>query len=493
MSSDPKIDNVDTPKVIGQGSYGCVHKPQMKCKNKTQKKNNVSKLMKKNSAVNELHEYGYIDAADKNHNLYLGKPIMCDIEETDTNRKAIQDCNNEMFVSSKLQDYALLVMNDGGQNLEQFANDVYNNWQDTPENRNKIELFWLEVSRLFYGLQIFHKHNIVHHDLKPQNIVYDGTSNRLNFIDFGFMTPVSKLIHDTVHSTYWSKTHHWSFPWENIYMNRRRYINMMDNMSFNRNKVFNNDATSVTSNCEVFFHFIISPTIDRKNKSYMRAGLLEQYYIMLSELTYDDYARFVNKSIDTTDSYGVGIALSYVLHRTRKFISDDLYSELGDLFANMTTPNMFNRYDVDLLLLEYENIMRESKLLEKHNMRYENHILVKGNQIPAKVLHHIDKLANLEYTLTPEQLTNEALEYNHLCPDGKMYKPTTKRCIKICKDGYVRDANFKCVKDKYNYVYVPCPADKDRNPLTRRCVKKCKSGYLRDKTYKCKKGSDPFE
>jgi hypothetical protein len=74
-----------------------------------------------------------------------------------------------------------------------------------------------------------------------------------------------------------------------------------------------------------------------------------------------------------------------------------------------------------------------------------------------------------------------------------MYKPTTKRCIKICKDGYVRDANFKCVKDKYNYVYVPCPADKDRNPLTRRCVKKCKSGYLRDKTYKCKKGSDPFE
>jgi hypothetical protein len=159
----------------------------------------------------------------------------------------------------------------------------------------------------------------------------------------------------------------------------------------------------------------------------------------------------------------------------------------------MTTPNMFNRYDVDILLLEYENIMRESKLLEKHNVRYENHILVKGNQIPAKVLHHIDKLANLEYTLTPEQLTNEALEYNHLCPDGKMYKPTTKRCIKICKDGYVRDANFKCVKDKYNYVYVPCPADKDRNPLTRRCVKKCKSGYLRDKTYKCKKGSNPFE
>ena len=307
------------------------------------------------------------------------------------------------------------------------------------------------------------------------------------------MTPVSTLIRDTEHSTYWSKTHHWSFPWENVYMNRRKFINLIDNMSYNRNKVYNSDATSISTDCAAFFMFILPPEILVKNRANIASGLLKQYYLMLSDLAYDDYDRFVSKSIDTTDSYGAGIALSYVLHRTRKFIPDDMYLELGDLFANMTTPNMFNRYDVDLLLLEYENIMRDSKLLEKHNLRYEHHILVKGNQIPAKVLTHIDKLANLEYKLSPEQLTNEALEYNHLCPDGKMYKPTTRRCIKICKDGYVRDANFKCVKDKYNYVYVPCPNDKDRNPLTRRCVKKCKTGYLRDKTYKCKKGTNPFE
>ena len=31
-----------------------------------------------------------------------------------------------------------------------------------------------------------------------------------------------------------------------------------------------------------------------------------------------------------------------------------------------------------------------------------------------------------------------------------------------------------------------CPEGKERNPKTKRCVKKCKSGYVRDKTFKCK-------
>ena len=37
------------PKVVGEGTYGCVHKPALKCKNKNDKKdpNTVSKLMTK--------------------------------------------------------------------------------------------------------------------------------------------------------------------------------------------------------------------------------------------------------------------------------------------------------------------------------------------------------------------------------------------------------------------------------------------------------------
>lgn len=32
------------------------------------------------------------------------------------------------------------------------------------------------------------------------------------------------------------------------------------------------------------------------------------------------------------------------------------------------------------------------------------------------------------------------------CPSGKELNPKTKRCVKVCKDGFQRNANFKCSK-----------------------------------------------
>ena len=40
---------MNKPKIVGEGTYGCVHKPALKCKNKIDKQdpNKVSKLMTK--------------------------------------------------------------------------------------------------------------------------------------------------------------------------------------------------------------------------------------------------------------------------------------------------------------------------------------------------------------------------------------------------------------------------------------------------------------
>jgi len=69
--------------VIGEGTYGCVHKPPVKCKNKTRKnktrKNNtssISKLMTDSNAKNELREFKFISSADNKKQLYLGKPYL---------------------------------------------------------------------------------------------------------------------------------------------------------------------------------------------------------------------------------------------------------------------------------------------------------------------------------------------------------------------------------------------------------------------------------
>lgn len=485
-------DNLGVPRVIGQGTYGCVHKPQMKCKNKSRKsKRTVSKLMTNNNADSELQEYKTISSIDKKKKIYLGPPSKCNVDDIELNRNATIQCQDESLIPTQLNKYSLLIMKDGGVNLQQFADNVRKNWKNTPDNKNKMELFWLEVSRLFYGLKVFHDNEIMHHDLKQQNIVYNEKQNRLNFIDFGFMTKKSHIINYAKKSKYMLSTrYHWSFPWDLAFINENSYSYAADTPP--SKKIFAEYANEIKSNCKYFFKSIF-PT-DLISEAYPIAiqKMLEEYYVLISQLKIKNYDQFLNKSIDTIDSYGVGIALLYVLNRTGQFLDVDLFERLGFLFVNMVSPDVYSRYNVDELLHQYESIMLNSGLLYKHNKHYENHILANGKQIPTNIQNVIYNISEEGFLIPHNEIIDTEISTKRLCPDGKEYKMTTKRCVNNCKDGYIRDENFKCIKDRTRKMYKLCPKGKQRNPLTNRCVKDCKPGYLRDKTFKCRKGFNPF-
>ena len=94
------------------------------------------------------------------------------------------------------------------------------------------------------------------------------------------------------------------------------------------------------------------------------------------------------------------------------------------------------------------------------------------------------------------------------------YNPATKRCVKACPKGKIRNSTFKCVKSQivgspklvpavFPAVVPapvapapvinerkPCsPAKPNYNPVTKRCVKGCPPGQKRDSTFKCKRSS----
>lgn len=496
-SSDSDEDIVidrDTvqPMVIGKGSYGCVHKPQMKCKHKSRKKGRVSKLLVKSDAKTEMNEFEYISNADKKHKMYLGKPTMCEIDEIATNVTAMKACGASKYDPAQISRYALLIMKDGGRNLVQFADDVYNNWKVNATNIKKIELFWLEVSRLFYGLKVFQDNGLMHHDLKPQNIVYNVSSNRLNYIDFGFMTRKADVLQMARESQYWSSKAHWSFPWENQFLNKTKHTSIVNKNSKNNTNFYRKLAKDAWSDFAVFFEEIL-PVDELAKNSDMASQMVYNYITMIIERDHSDYNDFLSKSLDTTDSYGVGIALLYVLNRTGKFISLELFGSLARLFTNMVHPSLFVRYDVDSLLLQYETIMQEHGLLQKHNLVYANHLLASGTLLPAAIVRTTEAIVKTDNTPSPKQMTEIALSISPICPEGTELNPISNRCVKKCNTGYKRSEKFRCVKDKKVASYVPCPNGKDRNPVTRRCVKACKPGFLRDKTFKCRKAGNQFD
>jgi serine/threonine protein kinase len=183
--------------VIGQGSYGCVHKPSLHCRSSGEVvpdyRNKVSKTVYKEEADDEIKTYSLIHAADPEEEYHLGVPFKCALEDSDWNRRSLSKCRNNGI---PLHDMRLLVMKNGGENLKTYADKVHL-WPVSKENTEKCKLFLLETIRLIKGLIHFKNHNVVLNDVKPQNIVFDG--KRLNFIDFGMSYTKSDMASEAKH------------------------------------------------------------------------------------------------------------------------------------------------------------------------------------------------------------------------------------------------------------------------------------------------------
>ena len=365
--------------IIGQGTYGCVHKPQMECDDDAETKpsaNTVSKIMLNAKADAELKEFAAVAMADPTQTIHLGTPTKCAIKDTPDNIGAIDECNNSgltntTFYPNKLGDYALLVMKDGGQDLTTFGEVIYR-WANTPENQNKMELFWLEVSRLFYGLKVFKDAGIVHHDINQNNIVYNIDTNRLNFIDFGHMTTPTNIIENTFAGKGYPRW--WSLPWEITDFSPSKYNAYL----FANNSYIPHVMSPIADSYDDFFHLIL-PDVQPEEVALIKTEMFRKYNTQTKLYTIHNRKTHLIKSINTRDSYGVGIALLYILNRSRHLIDLFFGYDLNALFTNMISPLVSERYDVDTLIAEYIKIITESGLLEKHKMHYDENFLLVNN------------------------------------------------------------------------------------------------------------------
>jgi serine/threonine protein kinase len=384
-----------------------------------------------------------------------------------------------------MDDYSLLVMKYGGQDLAQFGDEV-RYWTKTKENVDAIELFWLECIRLFYGLKVLHDNDVLHHDLKQQNIVYDRATNRVNFIDFGFMEKKSKRISDAKRSVSWLGKHHWSFPLEAVYWNKDTY--MMKATSKTTKRAYNVFAESVADNCGYFFTstFRFGETKAQKDEAIKRVTSEAFANVLAFEPTDESYNRFIDKSIDTVDTYGLGIALMFVLQRSKHLLSQDFLMKLANLFApDMFNRNIFLRSTPEQLLAKYEDVLTTSGLLEKHNKHIENHLIANNVSDEMKLAEAIENST----AAVPLAITKN-IEIVRDCPAGKEFNPLTKRCMNVCAPGKVRNPNFRCVKDR-PFTNKVCPDGKEFNPTTKRCVKTCKVGHVRNADFKCVREAGP--
>uniref|UniRef100_A0A6C0JNW2 Protein kinase domain-containing protein n=1 Tax=viral metagenome TaxID=1070528 RepID=A0A6C0JNW2_9ZZZZ len=487
-------------KVVGEGSFGCVHEPSLECDNPDINYNNkVSKLLLDKHAKTELDEYLGIQRADPENQFFLGVPLHCKPKNTTTNYLSARKCDIGMEatnISTKkfLPDYDLLIMENGGMNLHDFAIYMCDK-PATPENRKIMENFWIECHRLFLGLSVFLKENIIHHDLKAQNIVYNPTTNRVAFIDFGLMRPldkVKKLVLSTGDVRIAKNLRHWSFPVETVLYNKAFY-----NSNRVRKKLVDILKNGLKNVYDLDFLNNVLPDRNDGNDLIKRdtvANILFSSMVnLITESESLPYAEFVDRSTGTFDLYGMCMGLMYVFNKTYYHLkvtnSKIDYNELFFHLIFCFRPDN-SRYTVEQALKLYEERVLADILREDHII-FINHIPTKIDPPHLRVPKMSDAALEKSMEEKDEKLRKK------ICPAGKVLNPLTGRCVKECKVGQQRDDKFLCrtvkaareklKKKKILKEEKDCPEYKERNPRTRRCIKKCNPGYERNHEFRCVK------
>ena len=465
--------------IIGEGTYGCVHKPSIHCKTPPKPgfnyNNYVSKIMKTKNAETELAEFVIIGKLDPTNEYHLGEPILCKPQlAEETLKKDISKCKHIDFsdVETHPDKYSLLVLKFGGPDLKALCKTYLTKYLEK-DKEQRVDKFWLEVHHLLKGLKFFRDNGIVHNDIKPQNILFNSTDGKMKYIDFGLMRTKKEVISSSKANDNFLGIYHWSYPLDSGLMNKQQFNNYFNRKPNRRifwkdelselivadSKVntLNLPITNPSSFSILFTYLNPDNTLPNASTQY---GYIDSFFDGFDEIIKTkSYDAILDDTADSIDVFGLGITLQFMancFNRLNAF-SLEQFTRLSSFFHKMYDFNPSNRIiDVDALLNEYENILLEIGVLTRLKKSFKNNVLVNTPPASPVIMEQSekdDKSASKHLSAELQELANKdatelATEIAIRCSEGKELNPKTKRCNNECKPGFSRDSNFKCYRTK---------------------------------------------
>ena len=174
-------------KLLSQGGFGCVFFPGISCDGKSQtNKSIVTKLQKKDLTADNEINIGKLIKTIKNYSFYF-LPIIshCPIEIRDVDKKIISKCN---VVNADTSDYIL--MDIPYVNNKPFFEVLI----DTSNGKKQTLIRYISSYKyLLHAILLLLEHNIVHYDLKGENILFNIDLMEPQIIDFGISIPMTQV------------------------------------------------------------------------------------------------------------------------------------------------------------------------------------------------------------------------------------------------------------------------------------------------------------
>jgi serine/threonine protein kinase len=507
--------------IVGEGSYGCVHKPSIHCKTPPKAdfdyKKYVSKIMKTKNAEQELAEFVTIGNIDPSDEYHLGAPILCKPNLDEANVKdVIKKCKYIKLddIEANPDNYSLLVLKYGGPDFKLLCNKYLTKYLEK-DKAIRIDKFWLEVHHLIKGLKFFKDNGIIHNDIKPQNILFDPTNGKMKYIDFGLMRTKKAVMDSSKDNTNYLGIYHWSYPFDCGVMEKQWFNNYKNRNQHEKDGWKNSLSELIVANAKLnplnlpinkpesfsilFTYLNPDNTVPNASTQY---GYINSFFDGFDQIIKrDKYDTILSNIADSIDIFGLGFTLQFMANCFKRLnaLSLEDFTKLSTFFHKMWDFNPLTRViNIDQLLNEYEGILLEIGVLTRLGKSFENNTLVNRPPAPPVIMEE----AKIDEKSPPEHLSvalqeladKDPIEISVRCPEGKEFNTITKRCVKKCKEGYERNDKFKCYsvakKTKKIKSIKPksakiCPSEQELNPITKRCVKKCPNGYLRNEKFQC--------
>ena len=237
-------------KAINSGSYGCIFKPALKCKNNqslknTNKKNLISKLMDNEDAIieyeNILNVQSHIKQIPNNDDYFLVNDItMCVPDKLSNSDLYMVDnvCDivkyngyDKTNINNNINNFKIINMPYGGITLNKLWEQMVM-IEDIEDIENRfIKVNMLLIKLLENGIIPLNKSGMYHMDIKDENIIISDDIKYARLIDWG----LSQKINNNIIPSRFIQEFQFNLPFTNILFNLN-IINLIK-QSLNNEKI----------------------------------------------------------------------------------------------------------------------------------------------------------------------------------------------------------------------------------------------------------------
>lgn len=362
--------------LLSQGGFGCVYYPGLKCDNENDSKKDankkfVTKLQKKNFTSNNELNIGLTIKKNKYYEFFF-LPV---VSQCRVNIRAYKKKHEDELKECEVikdEDAKYMLMKIPYVKSKPVVESIFNKTKN--KKHIMISLIELYVASL-KAIRILIENNIVHFDLKSDNILYDTKNNHTKIIDFGLSIPIKKLNNDNLKDYFYIYA-----PEYFVWPLEVHVINFLLH-DYNDDKVDKKYIDDISKK--------ISTEYVASNKALnLFTKEFRNKYMDLCELQVKKYLKMVAKKDsqkefiiyelikfnDTWDNYSVSIMILRIIDMLfpNDFVENNFFETFSQLLLYNIHPNPSKRFNVNDSLDKFYELFYLNETIETYIETYKS-------------------------------------------------------------------------------------------------------------------------